>query len=299
MKESTRIMLKKHGARLDRFFHNYIYFVFYYPYVKSFHLAFKVIANLTWFKPLTPVFKMIINRYHAKVISMGDTAKIFQLNEDVRIVSNENKQVIPFKYAHKIIFSEPEYIAVMDCPCKKSTNAASEDINSCIAVGKNLSLFWLEHCQKYNPRKITQKEALEIIERLRKKNHINQAFFKVATGGSTGVICNCHPDTCVSLQGSVLARKFEYRLSQSAEAGYSVTYDETRCTKCGVCENVCPFHAIRFNAKGIRIYHQEDCMGCELCVEKCPEKVLTLFIDPNKASPLDLDRIRNQSTARQ
>ena len=297
MKESTQIMLKKHGYRLDRFFHNYIYFVFYYPYVKAFQLAFAVIKHMTWFKPLTPVFKMIINRYHAKVISMGDTKKIFNLGVDVNIVSNENKQIIPFKYAYKIIFSEPEYIAVMDCPCKKSTNAPAEDISSCIAIGKGLALFWLEHCRKYNPRKITQQEALEIIKRLRKKNHINQAFFKVATGGSTGVICNCHPDTCVSLQGSALARKFENGLSQSAEAGYSVTYDAERCSHCGECENVCPFNVITFNKKRVRIYHQNECMGCELCVEKCPENALSLYVDPNKSTPLDLDKIMEKTAS--
>ena len=29
MRESTRTMLKKHGWRIDRSLHNYVYFVFY------------------------------------------------------------------------------------------------------------------------------------------------------------------------------------------------------------------------------------------------------------------------------
>ncbi len=36
-------------------------------------------------------------------------------------------------------------------------------------------------------------------------------------------------------------------------------------------------------------------MGCELCVENCPEKALTLYIDPDKPLPLDLDQIKMQA----
>jgi ferredoxin len=32
-------------------------------------------------------------------------------------------------------------------------------------------------------------------------------------------------------------------------------------------------------------------MGCELCVEHCPECALSLEIDPDKPLPLDLDRL--------
>jgi len=32
-------------------------------------------------------------------------------------------------------------------------------------------------------------------------------------------------------------------------------------------------------------------MGCELCVEHCPECALALEIDPDKPLPLDLDHL--------
>lgn len=206
MKESTRIMLGKHGWRVDRFIHNYFYFLFYYPYVKILSWFVNSLKYLTWCKPIVPIGKMVFNRYHAKVLSHEDTRKIFTLNEDLRVIADENKKIIPYKYATKIIFQEPDFIVVMDCPCKKSMHAPEEDINSCIAVGSGIGSFWLEHCGKYNPRRITQAQALEIIDRFRKKNHITQAFFKVATGGSTGVICNCHPDTLRELAGHAALR---------------------------------------------------------------------------------------------
>ncbi len=291
MRESTKLMFQKHGWRVDRFVHNYYYFLFYYPYVAILHKFVLLLKYLSWCKPIVPVGKMIFNRYHSKVLAYDDTRKIFTLDEDLRYISDENKKIVPYKYATKILFQEPEHIVVMDCPCKKANKAPEEDINSCLAVGKNLSSFWLEQCGKYNPRKISQEEAMEIIEQFRKKKHITQAFFKVATGGSTGVICNCHPDTCVSLQATNLAGKISDQLSMTAKSGYSVAYDDEKCIQCGTCADMCGFDAMTFMDKK-RTYIKELCMGCELCVENCPEKALSLYNDPAKPLPLDLDQLK-------
>ena len=291
MRESTWLTVKKHGWRVDRFIHNYLYFLFYYPYVWIMHKVVRSLKYLTWCKPIVPIGRMVFDRYHAKVLSREDALKIFTLNKDVRVDSDANKRIIPFKYATRIIFQEPEFIAVMDCPCKKSTGAAPEDINSCIAVGRNVASFWLEHCGKYNPRKITQAQAIAIIDRFRKKQHITQAFLKVATGGSTGVICNCHPDTCVSLQATRLAGNIDKSLSMTAGSGYSIRHDDARCIHCGVCATICRFGGITF-ADDIRSYDRDVCLGCGLCVENCHQEAISLYVDPDKPLPLDLDLIQ-------
>ena len=80
MRESTRAMFKKHGWRIDRFLHNYIYFAFYYPYVRTVHLFLQIVKRMSWFNPLAPIGQMAFDRYHAKVLSVGDTQKIFALS---------------------------------------------------------------------------------------------------------------------------------------------------------------------------------------------------------------------------
>lgn len=292
MKRSTWEMVKKHGWRIDRFIHNYIYFVFYYPYVKVVTLALPLIPRLKWFRPLHMVLDMAVNRYHAKVLSSGDTRKILTLNRDIQYIADENKQIIPYRYANKIIFQEPEHIAVMDCPCKKSYNTC-EPVKCCIAVGKSLSSFWLDHCQKYNAEKISQQKALEIIQKYREKGHVTQAFFKVATGGSTGVICSCCPDCCAALRTNIYLRQLDKDMSMSAQSGYAVIRDNDKCTYCGTCAEACHFGAIQLTNNDWW-YAKESCMGCELCVEHCPEGVLELYVDPDKPLPLDLDQIEKR-----
>ena len=290
MKATTRKLAEIHGWRIDRFVHNYLYFVYYHPYVRTAMAVVTLARRLAWFKPLAMIGRMAFDRYHSKVLSAGDARKIFRLDENINLDSQKNKQVVPFRYATRIIFQEPRYIAVMDCPCKTATGSC-EPVACCIAVGRKLAGFWLDHCQKYHARRITQGEALAIVRHYRQKGHITQAFFKVATGGSTGVICNCCPQCCVSLKATAAVQGLDPGLTMNAPAGYRVKHDPNRCNHCGVCVDICHFQAVAFT-DGSRRYDPEDCMGCELCVEHCPNQALTLQVDPDKPLPLDLDRIQ-------
>ncbi|HSV95913.1 MAG TPA: hypothetical protein VLM75_03150 [Spirochaetota bacterium] len=105
---------------------------------------------------------------------------------------------------------------------------------------------WVERLgKKYNAGKIFQEEALSIVERFRGMGYVTQAFFKVATGGSTGAVCNCHPDTCVSLKATGSPCRFEPGLSMAADAGYGASRIAAKCRLCGGCAKVCRFGAIR------------------------------------------------------
>jgi len=288
LKPSTIAIFKKHGWRVDRAIHNYLYFVFYYPYVFILYHTFKFLTDhFSWFTPLRHFLKFAFDRYHAKILSFGDTRKILELNRDIAHISDSNRSIIPYKFAYKIIFTEPDFIAVMDCPCKKTMGDEEWAIHSCIAIGKPVASFWLEHGKKYNAERITQHQALELIKNFRKHGYITQAFFKVATGGSTGVICNCHPKSCVSLKATQFAKKFDDSLSMNAAAGYSVVHDETKCKHCGDCSRICPFNAISVSNTSW-MYNKNDCAGCELCVEHCTHNALSMDIDKSKPRPLDI-----------
>ncbi len=294
MRKSTKVLMKKHGWRFDRAIHNYLYFAWYYPYVKTVSLAFKPLEYLTWLKPLKYAGNIIFSRYHSKVLSAGDTRKIFELNENINFDGEQSKRIVPFKYARKILFTDPEFIVVMDCPCKKALGDKAENINSCLFVGSGTGKFWLDRCKKYNPRVVSQKEALDIITSFRKKGYLTQAFFKVATGGSTGVICNCHPDTCVSLKATALTKKIDPKTYMTEVSGYSVKHDAKKCKQCGTCARTCHYGSVSVNGKGWT-YDKNKCQGCELCVENCPNGAIKLYADPDKSMPLDLDFIREEA----
>lgn len=44
------------------------------------------------------------------------------------------------------------------------------------------------------------------------------------------------------------------------------------CTKCGLCERICPYFAITLEDQVT--FNHDKCFGCELCVSKCPVKAI-------------------------
>jgi MinD superfamily P-loop ATPase len=52
--------------------------------------------------------------------------------------------------------------------------------------------------------------------------------------------------------------------------------DETRCTSCGVCAEVCPTECLEMDGPLPWLPRPLDCVSCSLCVLICPAEALTL-----------------------
>jgi ferredoxin len=297
VKESTRKILKKYGWRIDLFIHEYIYFVFYVPYIRTaIYFTRFVYRFLSWCKPLVRITAgFIFNMYHGKVITPKDVKKIITLDHDLSFTGDENKMIFPFSHSTKIIFENPGLIVAMDCPCKIARKSPCRPLNACMAIGDPVASFWLEHCQKYNPKIMTSNEALEHIRKLRGTGHIQQVFLKKSSRGQTYAICNCCKVCCTSLKGTKAAKKADRNLSHTASSGYSVMLDKSKCDLCGNCVKICQFEANEIR-EGMLVYNREECVGCELCVEHCPNGALALYLDcERKILPLDIDMIGKMS----
>lgn len=50
------------------------------------------------------------------------------------------------------------------------------------------------------------------------------------------------------------------------------------CVECNSCSTICPINVKPFlyRSEGVRIVKDYDCLKCNLCVEKCPQKALIL-----------------------
>ncbi len=53
-----------------------------------------------------------------------------------------------------------------------------------------------------------------------------------------------------------------------------ITYDNTKCDKCGLCLTTCHEHCIELTEEGISINH-ESCSTCTHCIAVCPQQVVS------------------------
>jgi ferredoxin len=283
-----------HGWRIDRSIHNYIYFVFYDRYVAASLKAGRwIVLCLGRWRVVGYFFRAFFNRYHAKVITGSDVEKMLRLREDFFADPAVATQVIPFPYANKILLSEPHFIVVMDCPCRLSRKNPCRPTQVCIAIGRTTAEFWMDHGRKFHVEKIDADRALQIIRDARSRGCITTAWFKLATGGRTGVICSCCSCCCGGLEGMRLAKGLPggEDITNIIPSGYAVRVDDGLCRSCGSCARTCIFQATVFTAGKVRLYDRNACMGCGLCVEKCLNGALHLYWDREKGMPLDIDLI--------
>ena len=52
--------------------------------------------------------------------------------------------------------------------------------------------------------------------------------------------------------------------------------DETLCTGCGLCVEVCPTRCLTMGLRHPRLARPAACVSCALCVEVCPAGALRL-----------------------
>ena len=75
-----------------------------------------------------------------------------------------------------------------------------------------------------------------------------------------------------------LVVKHEVRRVTPFKGGKKAVIDETLCTSCGYCEELCRFDAISSIDSGFHV-DKFACEGCGVCAYFCPERAIELFVE--------------------
>ena len=58
-----------------------------------------------------------------------------------------------------------------------------------------------------------------------------------------------------------------------------VSWDEERCTQCGLCSGVCPSGALYLERPSLKVrFEGEKCVVCNMCIEACPAHAMRLDV---------------------
>lgn len=87
----------------------------------------------------------------------------------------------------------------------------------------------------------------------------------------------------------------KWGVRQLTPSGYIAQVDGNRCTGCGTCEAVCPFHAVEIvvtNGVAKSVVNMDKCYGGGVCIEKCPKKARKLVRDRKRnIKPMDVRKL--------
>ena len=268
-------------AGLKRFlnfsaFHGYIY-----QRLQKKYLKFLIKAN-----PTSPPFlrKFITDRYHSKILTPEHATKIITLNKDIPL--QEIEHIIPHNIARSIVLNASPKITAFECGCRHARPNPCLPTQVCLFIGEPFADFMLEH-HPTESRRLTQTEALELLEAEHSRGHLHSAWFKDAMMDRFYCICNCCKCCCGGIENMV-----KYGQPMMASSGYVAQSDTELCQACGNCIDVCPFNALSLNNDHILI-NWEKCMGCGVCIDKCPNNALKLVRDEEKGVPLEVELLTN------
>lgn len=218
------------------------------------------------------------NKTHYKVLTLDHARSVITLEHNIKIRATE--QVIPYTTARDIVLNGPPDIVVYECGCRQSSPNPCEPTQVCLVVGQPFVDFVLKY-HATTSRRITQDEALELIEAEHQRGHVQTAWFKDVCFSRFYAICNCCTCCCIGIQAVT-----KHHIPMAASSGYVAQVDDTICSGCGECKKACPFLAIELeDVAGI---DRQTCLGCGVCVGQCPEDAIQLIRDKSKGEPMDV-----------
>ena len=231
--------------------------------------------------------------YHAKVVKLKDALQLVTQKEDITLEPPE--KVIPYKQARNIIMQNPESISVGECACRGAAETSclpKGEMDVCLFVGDPHASFIGEFNPKF--RKISQDEAVKILEDVHAKGFVHCAYFKKDMARRFLAICNCCSCCC---QGMKAWNAFGGAIPILAPSGYLCEIGED-CNGCGLCVDACGFDAISLDEDSRNhVVDKHKCMGCGVCEGVCLADAISLRREPSKGEPLDLEELLNAAPA--
>ena len=182
------------------------------------------------------------------------------------------QEALPYERVSAII-EKGKSFAMNECICKKQNDLTGRGCDKprevCLAISEHEN-FFVDHPMK--PRIITREETYDIL-RMAEDAGLVHTTSNVREGHV--FICNCCGCCCGQLIG---ARKGAPNIINSH---YFARIDPEKCTQCDTCiDTRCTIRAIT-KGEGRNVINEAKCIGCGLCVTKCPSKAITLIRKPD------------------
>jgi len=179
----------------------------------------------------------------------------------------ENSEVETFEKVSAIIESS-ERFAVADCICRKEAEMFG---HACDKLMEGCMMFDMAadyYIENKFGREITKEEAIEVLKKAEEDGLVHHSSNHL---GKKIFICNCCGCCC-----KALAHITKHNNPDAiARSNYYAIVDEEECTGCETCVERCQVAAIEVE-DDVAIINSDACIGCALCVSACPTEAISM-----------------------
>jgi Na+-translocating ferredoxin:NAD+ oxidoreductase subunit B len=181
-----------------------------------------------------------------------------------------NWPVAPYEDAIQIIESQ-KTIAITPCICRVTAKHIGRGCDKPVEACFSFGSHAHYYVENKLGRYISVEEAKEILRKNEEAGLVIQPFNSKKAGG----MCSCCGDCC----GMLRSLKKQPVPSAAVQSNYYAEVMEDDCTGCETCVERCQMEAIDIIDEKAKI-NLDRCIGCGLCVTTCPADALKLVKKP-------------------
>lgn len=172
------------------------------------------------------------------------------------------------------ILKTKEAIVVAECICRKRTQTLGKGCGKPLEACFMFGSMGQYYVDKGMGRSITLDQAIEVLKKCRESGLVTQP----ATAQNPSGMCNCCGDCC----GVLGAVKKHPEPATLVFSNHVAAISQEDCTGCELCLERCQMDALALNDQEAMTVAALRCIGCGLCVTVCPVEAITLMDKPSK-----------------
>ena len=207
------------------------------------------------------------------IINMQENASGFLRTIPVQESLNSTLNVAAYEDVENILQSK-DLIVVTDCICRKRTKISSDNCGKPLEVCFMFGSMAQYYLDNDMGRKIDADEALRIVKECQESGLVTQP----ASSQNPAGMCNCCGDCC----GVLLALRFHPKPAEAVFSNYFARVSQEECVGCEECLDRCQMDAINIKNDSKAEINLDRCIGCGLCITKCPNEALNLVAKDEK-----------------
>ncbi len=200
--------------------------------------------------------------------AMQESAEYFLRTVPVNESVELSQNVASYEDAVRFL-KEKDKIVVTACICRKRAGMAEGD---CGKPMENCFMFGSMgqyYLDRNMGREVSLEEATDILKRSQEAGLVLQP----ATSQNPGGMCNCCGDCC----GVLRALRKHPRPATMVFSNHTAQVNQDECTGCEDCLERCQMDAIVVKDGETAEINPDRCIGCGLCVTTCPTEAIELL----------------------